>query len=237
MYYIVNLYGGILMVNMLFSLYNFHEKWAKDIVSKYIKRDNKVLIIPFSFGEKISSEVDWHMAYSKDSGGYYQSIITPFLSYGITEENITWLNYYKDTKENVKEKVKNSDIIFFTGGLPDKMICRLKEFDLINEIENFTGVIIGSSAGAMIQIAEYHITPDSDYNMFSYNMGLNMIKNFDIEVHYEETEIQNKYIRKVLNEKTEKVYAIKDTGGIIVNNNTITILGDVHMVSKNAKDN
>ena len=220
------------MVNILFSLYNFHEKWAKDTIEKYINNNDKVLVIPFSFGKKISNDMDWQSAYSKDNGKYYKSIVLPFCSYGITEENIKWINYFKDTKENVKDKVRNSDIIFFTGGLPNKMMCRLNEFDLINEIENFTGVIIGSSAGAMIQIAEYHITPDEEYYTFSYNRGLNLIKNFDIEVHYKETEIQKNYINKVLNEKTDTVYAIKDTGGIIVDNNEITLLGDTYIFNR-----
>ncbi|SFD03194.1 Type 1 glutamine amidotransferase-like domain-containing protein [Clostridium uliginosum] len=220
------------MVNILFSLYNFDEKWAKDKIEKYINNNDKVLIIPFSFDKKISNDIDWQNAYNKDNGKYYKSIVLPFLSYGITEENIKWINYFKDTKENAKDKIRNSDIIFFTGGLPDKMVCRLKEFDLINEIENFTGIIMGSSAGAMIQIAEYHITPDEDYDTFSYNRGLNLIKDFDIEVHYEETKIQKDYINKVLNEKINLVYAIKDTGGIIIDNNEITLLGDTQIFSR-----
>jgi hypothetical protein len=154
------------MVNMLFSLYNFHESWAKHLVSKYISSNDKVLIIPFSFDDNICDDNGWCNAYSKNNGRYYESIIAPFLNYGIKEENINWINYFKDTTENSKIKIKNSNIIFFTGGLPDKMMIRLKEFNLIDDIENFKGVIIGSSAGAMIQISEYHITPDEDYNIF-----------------------------------------------------------------------
>lgn len=217
------------MVNMLFSLYNFHEQWAKNEVKKYMNFNGKVLIIPFSFGEKISNDTEWQDDYNKGYGMYYKNVVLPFLSYGIKEENIEWINYFKDTKEEAKEKVKNSDIIFFTGGLPDKMMCRLKEFGLVSEIENFKGIIIGSSAGAMIQTSEYHITPDKDYNTFSYNKGLNLIKNFNIEVHYEETEIQKYSINKVLNEKIDTVYAIKDAGGIIVDNERITLLGDVEI--------
>ncbi|QXE18249.1 Type 1 glutamine amidotransferase-like domain-containing protein [Clostridium sp. 001] len=220
------------MVNMLFSLYNFNDTWAKNAVSKYIKCSNKVLIIPFSFGENIKNNVDWQNEFAKDNGDHYKAIIRPFLSYGIKGKNINCVNYFEDTKENAKNKIKNSDILFFTGGLPDKMMCRLKEFDLINEIENFTGTIIGSSAGAMIQIKEYHITPDEDYDTFSYNEGLNFIKNFDIEVHYKETEIQKNYIKKVLNEKTDTVYTIKNTGGIIVDNNSIKLLGDTQTFSR-----
>jgi peptidase E len=225
----MRLIGGLLMVNMLFSLYNFHEKWVKDEVKKYINYNDKVLIIPFSFGEKISNHTEWQCAYNREDGGYYKSIVLPFLSYGIKEENISWINYFKDTKEEAKEKVRNSDIIFFTGGLPDKMMERLEEFHLVNEIENFKGIIIGSSAGAMIQISEYHITPDKDYNTFSYNKGLNLIKDFNIEVHYEETDIQKHYINKVLDEKIDTVYAIKDTGGIIIDNEKVTLLGDTQI--------
>ncbi len=219
------------MVNMLFSLYNFHENWAKEIVVKYINTDEKVLIIPFSFGDEISSDKDWQNSYSKNNGKYYESVVTPFVNYGIKEENINWINYFKDTKENAKVKIRNSNIIFLTGGLPDKMMSRLIEFDLIDDIESFTGVIIGSSAGAMVQILEYHITPDDDYPAFSYNTGLNMINNFDIEVHYEGTEVQNKYIKKVLEEKKDKVYAITNNGGVIVDNKKIILLGDTQIFS------
>lgn len=220
------------MVNMLFSLYNFNENWAKDKVSKYINSNNKVLIIPFSFGDGICNNIEWQNEFGKNSGKHYKNIIVPFLSYGISEKNINLINYFKDTKEIAKDKIKNSDIIFFTGGLPDKTMYRLKEFDLINQIENFTGIIIGSSAGAMIQIKEYHIIPDEDYDTFSYNKGLNLIDNFDIEVHYKGTTIQKNYINKVLNEKVNTVYAIKNTGGIIIDDNSITLLGDTQTFTK-----
>ncbi len=219
------------MVNMLFSLYNFHENWAKDIVVKYINTDDKVLIIPFSFGDEISSDKEWQNPYSKSNGKYYESAVTPFVSYGIKEENINWINYFKDTKENAKVKIRNSNVIFLTGGLPDKMMSRLIEFDLIDDIEDFTGVIIGSSAGAMVQIAEYHITPDDVYPIFSYNAGLNMINNFDIEVHFEGTEVQNRYIKKVLEEKKDKIYAITNNGGVIVDNKKVILLGDTQVFS------
>jgi len=59
-----------------------------------------------------------------------------------------------------------------------------------------------------------------------------LINDFDIEVHYEGSELQNKYINKVLRKKRDKVYAITNTGGIIVDNKKITLLGDTQMFSK-----
>lgn len=220
------------MINMLFNLYNFHESWARDGVKKYINPDHKVLIIPFSFGQEINNEEDWKYAYSKENGEHYQSIIEPFLYYGIKEANIKWINYYKDTIKSAKAKLRNSNIIFFTGGFPDKLKSRLNDFHLIDKLENYGGIIIGSSAGAMIQIAEYHITPDEDYNKFKYSRGLNIIKDFGIEVHYQGAEVQNKSIEKVLNEKKEIVYAITDNGGIIYDNGKIVLLGDTETFIK-----
>lgn len=217
------------MINMLFSLYNFHEKWAKDTLSKYINSNDKVLIIPFAFYDVVRNDEDWQDLHNRINGKDYESIITPFLSYGIKEENIEWINYFKDTKEEAKTKIKNSNIIFFTGGLPDKMFVRLMEFDLISDLESFTGVIIGSSAGAVIQLLEYHLTPDGDYSTFSYYPGLNIIKDFAVEVHYEGTEIQKESIEKVLHEKKDKLYAITNSGGLIVHNNKVTILGDTEL--------
>jgi peptidase E len=224
--------GELLMINMLFSQYNFHESWAKDTVSTYITTNDQVLIIPFSFGNKISNGQEWDNAYSRDIGKFYKSIVTPFMEFGIREEHINWINYFKDTKEEAKGKIRNSNIIFFTGGFPEKMMVRLKEFDLIDEIVQFSGVIIGCSAGAMIQIAEYHITPDEDYYTFSYNRGLNLIKDFDIEVHYEDNDIQNSYISKVLDEKIDTVYAITDNGGLIIDQQKMMLLGNVRKFSR-----
>ncbi|URZ17138.1 Type 1 glutamine amidotransferase-like domain-containing protein [Clostridium felsineum] len=217
------------MINILLSMYNFHEAWAKGEVEKYIKPKDKVVVIPFSFGPEVGNIEDWNKEYNKKDGKHYKGFTAPFLYYGIKEENIELINYFVDSKNEAKRKIRNSNIVFFTGGLPDKMMLRLKEFDLIEELENFKGIIIGSSAGAMIQFYNYHITPDKDYRTFSYNRGLDLIRNFQIEVHYEKTEVQKSGIAKVLKEKTGTVYAISNKGGIIVYNNQVEILGDVEV--------
>ena len=216
------------MINILLSRYNFDENWCYKSLKNIIDSNHKVLVLPLSFDYmKISSDEDWQKAYNPNYGKYYNEVILPFASYGIKECDISWINYFLQDKEFIREKIKESDILFFTGGLPDKTIERLEELDLIKYIEKFNGIIIGASAGAMIQTKEYHISPDKDYNDFSYNKGLDIIKNFNIEVHYNETDIQKTSINRVLDEKKRTVYAIKDTGAIIINNNHIELLGDV----------
>ena len=50
-----------------------------------------------------------------------------------------------------------------TGGAPDLMMKRIKEKKLKKLIKNYKGIMIGYSAGAMIQLDSYHISPDEDY--------------------------------------------------------------------------
>ncbi|CEH34356.1 Type 1 glutamine amidotransferase-like domain-containing protein [Romboutsia lituseburensis] len=221
------------MINILISRYNFDETWCYERLKGIINSNHRVLIVPLSFdNRKISSDEDWQKSYNPNYGKYYKEVVSPFASYGIREDNISWINYFTDEKENIIEMIGKSDILFFTGGLPDKTMDRLKELGLIKYIETFKGIIIGASAGAMIQTKEYHISPDKDYDTFSYNIGLDIIKSFNIEVHYNETDIQKSSINRVLDEKKRIVYAIKDTGAIVINNNHIELLGDVTKFNK-----
>ncbi len=214
------------MINILLSLYNFNEKWCFDTLKEIIKSYYKVLIIPFSYHEKwLKNEYDWDRAFNNKNGTHYEDIIYPFLDYGIIEKNINWINQFRDSINIMKNKINESDIVFFTGGYPDKMMFRLRQFDLVDKLENYKGIMIGSSAGAMIQISEYHITKDKDYDTFSYNKGLNIIKNFDVEVHYDDYEIQNVSIKRCLKEKKKIIYSIPNDGGLLVINNKVLTMG------------
>lgn len=63
---------------------------------------------------------------------------------------------------------------------------------------------------------------------------MHLIKsNFYIEVHYEDTEVQYSCIKKVLKEKTDTVYAIKEQGGIILDDDKLILLGDVTTYQNN----
>jgi peptidase E len=221
------------MINILLSQYNFHEKWCRDEILKYINSNDKVVVIPFAFSEKwISDSAEWQNAYSKNHGKYYKEIVEPFIDLDISENNITWLNFFEDTDEEMKRIIENSHIVFLTGGLPEMAIQRILNKGLLNSIDD-SKIIIGASAGALMQFNNYFVSPDEDYPEFMYSKGLGLIKkNFYIEVHYEESDIQNNCIKKVLKEKTDTVYAIKDAGGIIIDNNKVTLLGHVITFNK-----
>lgn len=215
------------MINLLLSLNNFDENWCYSILKDIIKKDYNVLIVPLSYNDNwLKDENDWNKAFNSEYGTHYKEIVSPFLSYGICGKNIKWINQFVDSIDLMKEKIRNSDILFFTGGYPDKMMAKFQKYDLIHELENFNGIMIGTSAGAMVQISEFHITKDSDYKRYSYYIGLNIIKDFDVEVHFENKEIQNISILRCIKEKKKPVYSITNNGAVLVIDGKAYTLGD-----------
>ena len=218
-----------MMINILLEGYDIDAPWLYDELENYIKPNYTVAVIALSFRDsRVKTLSDWNVLYSKEHGRFYDGIVGGFMSYGIAEDNIQFINCFTDTKESAKLKIKEADIVYFLGGLPDRMMERIKEFDLVNVLMQHNGIIMGYSAGAVIQLAEYHLSPDEDYSEFGYYEGLPYINNFYMEVHYEGTASQDESIKRVLVERGKTVYATTlGSGAILIDNGTLKLLGDV----------
>ena len=203
-------------------------------MKNYIKPNHTVAVIAFSFRDnRVKSLEDWNLLYSKENGKFYSGITSGFASYGIPECNVTFVNYFVDSKESAALKIANADIVYFLGGLPDRMMDRIKEFELYDVLMKHDGIVMGYSVGAVIQLAEYHLSPDSDYKEFQYYEGLPYLEDFYMEVHYEGTETQNTSIQRVVAERGKSVYATTlNAGAIIVDRGKIKLIGDVKIFNK-----
>lgn len=217
------------MINILLEGFDIGASWLHDELQNYVKPDHRVAVVAFSFRDsRVRSLSDWNTLYSKESGKFYRGIVGGLSAYGIREENISFINYFTDTKETATEKIKEADIIYFLGGLPDRMMERIEEFDLYGALMAHDGIVMGYSAGALVQLAEYHLSPDDDYPEFIYCEGLPYLKDFYLEVHYEGTAEQHASIRRVLSERGKPVYATAlQSGAILVDRGTVKLLGDV----------
>ena len=222
------------MTNILLEGFDINAHWLYDELKNYIKPHYTVAVVAFSFRDnRVKGLSDWNQLYSKESGKFYNGIVGGFVAYGISENNITFVNYFSDTKEIAAQKIQNADIVYFLGGLPDRMMDRINEFDLYDVLLNHKGVIMGYSAGAVIQLAEYHLSPDEDYKEFSFYKGIPYLDDFYLQVHYENTETQNAAIQKVLKERGKTVYATSlGKGAVLVHNGAIKLLGEVQTFYK-----
>ena len=215
------------MVNVLLNYYNFDGDWARPHLEKYV-RGKKVLILPLAYREYQAWDNDSFLSIYGKGGEKYPAIMSPFLSYGLTEKDVDWLKPY-DSKDHVKQ-IQNADLLFFTGGMPEKAIKRMVELGIVDAVKNFKGVVMGASAGAMLQLETYHITPDDDYAEYGIWHGLGLVKGIDLEVHYLATPIQQQCTEKAVKELGLPVYQMWHEGGLLLEDGKITVLGSVEIV-------
>jgi len=222
-------FGGESMTNILLEGYEINAPWLFDSLKDYIKPFQKVAIIALAFRDtRVKNLDDWNALYEKDHGCYYSGIVGSLADYGILESQIEFINYFADTPETANQKIRNADILYFPGGLPDRMMQRILKMQIYDSILHHEGIILGYSAGAVIQLRDYHLSPDKDYPEFAYYSGFPFIDDFYLEVHYEGTPEQNASIKRILREKHKPVYATHFmNGAIIVDNGTVKSIGKV----------
>ena len=217
------------MINILLDGMSLTEDYLADLIRRLLRPEHQVAVVAFSFRDSQASCLgEWNGLYGKEIGIYYNAIVASFEEVGICEENITFVNYFSDSREAAAEKIRNADIIYFPGGLSDRMMERIREFELENVLRQHSGIVMGFSAGAYIQLKEYDLSPDEDYPEFGYYEGLAFLQDFYLEAHYENSPAQNAAIQRVLRERRKPVYAFCcNRGAIIVENGNVMPLGDV----------
>ena len=102
------------MINILLEGFDIDAPWLYDELKNYIKPNLSVAVIAFSFRDnRVKSLSDWNALYAKGCGKYHDGIVGGFTAYGIPEENMSFINYFTDTKETAAQKIKKADIIYF----------------------------------------------------------------------------------------------------------------------------
>ena len=217
------------MINILLEGYRFDADWLYGALKSYIKPHHRVAVVALSFRDsRVKNAEEWEHLYGKERGSVGRGICSAFSAYGIGEESISFINYFTDSKVSAAKKIRNADIVFFPGGVPDKMMERIYELGLYDVLCEHNGIVMGYSAGALIQLSEYHLSPDHDYPVFAYYKGLPYLGGFCLEVHYEGRDVQKEAIKRVISERRMPVYATSlMKGAIVVDNGKIQALGDV----------
>lgn len=215
------------MINVLLNYYNFDEPWARPLLQQYVV-GKRVLIVPLAFRPTQAWDNDsWQSVYGTN-GEKYQAITHPFVQYGYDLQQLEWLNPYDD-KDHVKQ-IQNADLLFFTGGLPERIVQWLDKLGITQAVKNFDGVVMGASAGAMFQLQTYHITPDDDYDSYGVWQGLGLVDGLDLEVHYLATDIQKQCTQRATKQLGLPVYQMWHQGGLLVQNGKVTTMGQVEIV-------
>lgn len=209
------------MIHILMSRGIFGSPHVVEMAQSFVKPTDQVVIVALSFFEhQAPSQQAYHELYQAGSD-YYQKLVASFLPYGILENQIQWIDAYHDQKNSAIQKIQQADILYFPGGAPDQMMERIKKMGIQEAIENHKGLMIGSSAGTMIQFETYYISKDTDYQAFSYQKGLSLLKNFFVEVHYRRKRTQKRAMKRVFKDHRKPIITIPDDGFVIVTEDRI----------------
>lgn len=139
-----------------------------------------------------------------------------FEQYGIPLSQIEWVNYYTVDRAALAEKIARSDVLYFCGGEPELLYQRLELLKLMEPLRCFDGIVMGDSAGAVIQLERYR-----------QQKGLGYLQGFDLEVHFTGEEAQKETIQRVLHAHGRPVYALYPNGALVVENGWIHSIGEV----------
>ena len=197
------------MINVLLSTYDFNNEICFNRLRGIIKPDMKVCVIPYSHVNIVYEDEElFDKMYNFDNGYELDYIARPYHDYGISRDQIRVLNPFRDNKNMMAYKILTSDILFFTGGDPVKAMKRLEPIRDI--LDMFKGIVMGGSAGAMVQVQEFVMCGEG-YS-YSYHNGLGFIK-YDLEpiVHFEFEDHIIKLVCRSLRERPQhRLIPLKD---------------------------
>lgn len=204
---------------VLLSTSMIDEKWCRPVMRRLIEPSDRVCVLGLSFFDDTKNQSDWNRQYGKGQGIWYRAYTDVFYDYGLKENQIEWISYFEDSVDSMKTKIARSSILFLPGGAPDLFMKRIWEKKLRPLLKHYQGLVIGVSAGAMIQLDTYHISPDEDYPVYSVQKGLGYLNGFDLEVHFRKSRTQLAAIERTLEERRLPVYALYEDGGMAVDEN------------------
>ena len=110
----------------------------------------------------------------------------------------------------------------------------LHKTELFYKIKHYKGIIIGESAGCLLQLERYFITAENNfYEYMAFYDGIGVIDDdFLLDVHTQDTEEYLGELNDIAEKSKKKIYAIANDGAILYNreNKVIELFGNVKKI-------
>ena len=206
------------MYSILLSNYSEGFETVKNILEKLITSGSKLVVIPWTFAAELKTKNIAEFFDETRKSNYLQ----PMYDLGIKERDIIILDCYNHSKEYMVNAIYESDIIILTGGNPEMLYKKVIEAGILESLQKYSNIIIGSSAGAEIQLKKYFITKKNNYyNKFAWYDGFAIIDNdFYFDVHSVNIGRYLPSLKKRSEIIKKTIYCLFDSGAIIYNRDT-----------------
>lgn len=120
-------------------------------------------------------------------------------------------------------KLAEADLVYLTGGQGSILIERAKKMHLETHLENYSGIIVGRSAGALA-LCSHCITTRRYSKKVNVVNGLGLV-HLILKAHYVASDEEN---LKTFSYK-EPVYAVPKDSALIIDNGVLKAVGDVFL--------
>jgi dipeptidase E len=149
-----------------------------------------------------------------------------FLSLGASNVNFV---EYADQTDDIAQKMATASLIYLTGGLPTILIERLRNMKIDRMLKNYTGVVVGRSAGALALSRKCIITCRGTSKVKMVN-GIDIV-NLTLKVHYKP---EHDPILQHLS-KQEPIYAIPEASAVVCENDYLSSINTVYLFENGNK--
>jgi peptidase E len=168
----------------------------------------------------------WARASFDNSYKRRKTLTDYFISLGAN--TIGFVNY-SDSKEITAKKMADSNLIYLTGGQTSILIERLKNVGVDRLMQDYRGVIVGRSAGALALCRKCVITCRSNSKAKIIN-GLGLAE-LTLKVHYKtEKDLVLEHLSK-----QGKIHAVPMGSAIVYEDCACSFIGDVFLFENGKK--
>ncbi len=208
------------MINYLFSQIKKNTGFS-DIQKEYLLRNVKrgmnitfIASVPNNY-ERTDEQVDRYIRF--------------FSNIGIVFNNVFSIDR-RNTMEESKNNIKNSDIVFLMGGSPELQMQFINEYEL-NELIQSTKIIIGTSAGSMNQGNRVVYKDEFDNYIMKDYKGLNLT-DINIFPHYD---VNNQECIDEVEEvkNIHSIICLPNESFVYIENGNVKIIGKYYEVNSN----
>lgn len=173
---------------------------------------------------------------------YFPIFQNYFAKYGITKTNFFLAD--KPFSEAQLNELLSSDAIYLSGGNTYSFLNTLKQKGLIPKIREFVnndGVLIGVSAGSLLQTPNINLAALPSFDCDENTVGLEDLDaiglvDFEFFPHYPNTQDYDNEIFEYSKSNGRPIYACPEGSGIIVKDDKPTFHGQVYKFEHGKKD-
>lgn len=130
---------------------------------------------------------------------------------------------YSSSFAEIKEKISESDLVYLTGGVPSVLLERLKKSGIHSLLEDFEGVIVGRSAGALAFCRKCVITYRSTSELKVID-GLGCV-DLSLKAHYRLG--MDKELKEL--SRTQDIFAVPKGSALVYDNGNLSFINNVYL--------